>query len=350
MSRAGESAYYLCTNRNKRSVAIDFATREGAEIVRNLARRADVLIENFRPGSLSRYGLDHKSLRAINPRLIYCSITAFGQTGPSSGKPGYDFAVQAAGGLMSISGQPEGTPGAEPMKTGVAVTDLFTGVYATVGILAALQARSVSGLGQFVDMALFDTQVAMLANQASNFLISGAVPQRMGNRHPNVVPYQVFATRDGHLVLAVGNDEQFRRCCLSLGRPDLSADPRYTTNSSRLRNRDALVGAIAETLKSRSTREWLNVLEAADVPCAPINRIDEVFEDAQALARGLKIVVDHPYGALHLVASPLRLSETPVAYRLPPPLLGEHTDQVLADELQIDAQSIVHLKTLGVVR
>jgi crotonobetainyl-CoA:carnitine CoA-transferase CaiB-like acyl-CoA transferase len=345
-----ESAYYLCTNRNKRSVAIDFSKPEGAALVRELAGRADVLVENFRPGGLAKYGLDHDALSAINPRLVYCSITAFGQTGPSRHKPGYDFAMQAAGGLMSLTGQPDGAPGAEPLKTGVAVADLFTGLYAAVGILAAVQARTITGRGQHIDLSLFDAQVAMLANQASNYLVSGLVPGRLGNSHPNVVPYRSFATADGHIVLAVGTDEQFRRCCIAMQRLDLAEDERFATNRRRVEHREALVAALSETLMTRSTAVWQTVFEAADVPCAPINRIDQVFREPQAVARGLRVDIPHPFGSAPSVANPIRLSDTPAAYRRPPPLLGEHTEDVLCRDLGRDTACLERLRAEGVVR
>ena len=256
----GESAYYLCTNRNKRSIAIDFATREGSELVCDLVKTADIVIENFRPGALAKYGLDHESLMRDNPRLIYCSITAFGQSGPYHHRPGYDFAIQGIGGLMSLTGVADGEPGGGPMKVGVAVTDLAAGLYGAIGILAAVNARHLTGRGQHLDLSLFDTQVAMLANQASNFLVSGVVPQRMGNSHPNVVPYQAFVTSDGHLIVAVGSDEQFRRLCEEIGRPELGRDDRFATNRGRVENRAVLVPELAAALRSRSHRDLARAL------------------------------------------------------------------------------------------
>ena len=344
----GESAYYLCTNRNKRSVAIDFSKREGADLVRGLVRTADIVIENFRPGALSKYGLDHQTLCAENSKLIYCSITAFGQSGPYSSRPGYDFAIQGIGGLMSITGEPDDVPGGGPMKVGVAVTDLFTGLYSAIGILAAVNARNLTGVGQHLDVSLFDTQVAMLANQASNYLVSGEVPRRRGNSHPNVVPYQAFPTADGHIIIAVGNDEQFGRCCAVLGREDLSLDPRFTTNRARVENREALIPAMALAIKRQGTGEWLRALEAAGVPCAPINKIDQVFAEPPAAA--LRIELPHPFGPVATVASPLNLSGTPVTYRQPPPLLGEHTAEVLQAELGLTAAEIQNLQRSGVIR
>ena len=345
-----ESAYYLCTNRNKRSVAIDFSKPEGAALVTDLARDADVLIENFRPGGLAKYGLDYETLRDVNPRLVYCSITAFGQTGPARHKPGYDFAMQAAGGIMSLTGQPDGTPGAGPMKTGVAIADLFTGLYAAVGILAAVQARSVTGLGQHIDLGLFDAQVAMLANQASNYLVSGQAPCRLGNSHPNVVPYCSFRTADGHIVLAIGTDGQFARCCTAMGCSGLAEDERFRTNHGRVQNREALVEALAGIFLARTTAAWQALLDSADVPCAPINRVDQVFSDAQAMARGLKVEIPHPFGQAPSVANPVRLSDTPATYRRPPPLLGEHTEEVLLGELGRDRACLDRLRADGTVR
>jgi len=344
-----ESAYFLSANRNKRSVAINFAHQEGSDIVVELARRADVLIENFRPGNLAKYGLDYHSLRAVNPRLIYCSISAFGQTGPASHRPGYDLAIQAIGGLMSLTGQPDGTPGAGPIKAGVAVSDLFAGLYSVIGVLAALHARSVSNRGQYLDIGLFDSQVAALANQSMNYLISGMVPSRLGNAHPNVVPYQSFQTSDGHLVLAVGNDEQFRRCCAQLGRSDLSKDERYRRNRGRVEHRDTLLAALKDTFVTRPTADWLSLLEAADVPCAPINGLDQVFAEPQCVARALCLKLPHAYGAVPSIANPVRLSDTPPSYRRPPPLLGEHTDEVLRAELGFDGQHIGALRAAGII-
>ncbi len=347
---SGKSAYYLCTNRNKRSIAIDFAKREGSDLVRDLVRTADIVIENFRPGALARYGLDYESLVRDNPRLIYCSITAFGQSGPYNQRPGYDFAIQAIGGLMSLTGVADGEPGSGPMKVGVAVTDLSAGLYSTIGILAAVNARHLTGRGQHLDLSLFDTQIAMLANQASNYLVSGEPPRRMGNSHPNVVPYQAFATADGHIILAVGSDEQFRRLCDELARPELAEDTRFATNRGRVENRKALVPELAQALGQRGTAAWLVAFEAVGIPCAPINRIDQVFAEPQAEARQIRIELDHPYGVVPTVASPVRLSDTPPRYRRAPPLLGEHTDEILRDELKLSAARIGELRAAQVVR
>jgi crotonobetainyl-CoA:carnitine CoA-transferase CaiB-like acyl-CoA transferase len=346
----GESAYYLCTNRNKRSIAIDFATRQGSDLVRDLVKTADIVIENFRPGALAKYGLDHEALMRDNPRLIYCSITAFGQSGPYRHRPGYDFAIQGIGGLMSLTGLADGEPGGGPVKVGVAVTDLSAGLYSAIGILAAVNARHLTGRGQHLDLSLFDTQVAMLANQASNYLVSGAVPQRMGNSHPNVVPYQAFATADGHLILAVGSDEQFRRLCDEIGRPELGRDGRFATNRGRVENRAALIPELAETLRNRRTAAWLELFEAAGIPSAPINSMDQVFAEPQAAARAVRIELAHPYGTAPSVASPVRLSATPPRYHRAPPLLGEHTEEILHDELKLSADRIDALRAAQVVR
>lgn len=329
-----DAAYYLCANRNKRSVAVDIATQEGADIVRALARDSDVLVENFKVGGLSKYGLDDASLRAINPRLIYCSITGFGQTGPYAYRPGYDFMIQGLGGLMSITGERDGMPGAGPQKAGVAVADIVTGMYATVGILAALQERHRSGLGQRLDIALLDSVVAMLANQNMNFLATGQAPERAGNAHPNIVPYQVFAANDGHLIVAVGNDTQFRAYCVALDAMHLASDPLFQTNRARTLNRAVLVPRLEAIMRAQPRDYWLERLEAVGVPCGPINTIDQVFADPQVQARGLRLDLPHATaGTAPSVASPLRLSETPVAYRSAPPVLGQHTAEVLAEVL-----------------
>ncbi len=330
-----ESAYYLSANRNKRSVAIDIATPQGQALVRQLAARADVVLENFKVGGLAQYGLDYASLKAVNPRLIYCSITGFGQDGPYAQRAGYDFLIQGMGGLMSLTGRPDGEAGAGPMKTGVALTDVMTGLYASNAVLAALAYRERSGEGQHIDLALLDVQVAVLANQASNYLVGGAIPKRMGNAHPNIVPYQDFATADGYMIVAVGNDGQFRKLCEVLGRPEWGGDERYATNPQRVRHRQELVAAIHAVTVTRATADWVARMEGAGVPCGPINTLDKVFDDPQVQARGLRIEMPHPAtGSVPLVANPIRMSATPVAYDRPPPMLGEHTDEVLADWLQ----------------
>ncbi|MFC3339833.1 CaiB/BaiF CoA transferase family protein [Paracandidimonas soli] len=336
-----EAAYYLSANRNKRSVTLDISTERGAELVRALARGSDILVENFKVGGLKKYGLDYDSLRQENPALIYCSITGFGQTGPYAKRPGYDFMIQGMGGLMSVTGEPDGAPGAGPQKAGVAVADLMTGMYATVGILAALQERHRSGLGQHVDMALLDCQVAMMANQNMNYLTTGQAPRRMGNAHPNLVPYQVFESSDGHLIIAVGNDTQFAACCAVLGRPELAQDARFARNADRVGNRDALIAILAPAVKQKARDHWLGALEAAGVPAGPINTLADVYEDPQVRARGLRQELPHPAaGVAPTVASPLRLSDTPVQYRNAPPLLGQHTEEVLRDVLGLAEEEI----------
>ncbi|MDO8385716.1 MAG: CaiB/BaiF CoA-transferase family protein [Polaromonas sp.] len=329
-----EATYFLCANRNKRSVAIDIATPEGQAQVRALAQQADVLLENFKVGGLQRYGLDYASLKQANPRLVYCSITGFGQTGPYAARAGYDFLIQGMGGLMSVTGQPDGEPGAGPQKVGVALTDIMTGLYATIAVQAALAERATSGLGQHIDLALLDVQIACLANQASNYLAGGLVPRRMGNAHPNIVPYQAFPTADGDIILAVGNDGQFAKFCVVAGHPEWSSDERFASNAQRVANRAVLVPLLRQATVMRTSADWIAALEAAGVPCGPINRIDEVFADPQVVARGLQIALPHALaGSVPLVANPIRLSGSPVAYQRPPPLLGEHTEEVLAQWL-----------------
>ncbi|KCB47746.1 CoA-transferase family III protein [Bordetella hinzii 1277] len=336
-----EAAYYLSANRNKFSVALDIASPRGAELVRALAKQCDIVVENFKVGGLRKYGLDYESLKAINPRIIYCSITGFGQTGPYASRPGYDFMIQGMGGLMSITGERDDLPGGGPQKAGVAVADLMTGMYSTVGILAAIIERERSGLGQHIDMALLDCQVAMLANQNLNFMTSGKAPQRAGNAHQNLVPYQVFAAADGHLIVAVGNDGQFRNYCRVVGLPELADDPRYATNPQRVRNRDALVPLLAERMATGARDTWLAELEAAGVPAGPINTLDQVYEDPQVLARGMKRELPHALaGSVPIAASPLKLSDTPVEYRRPAPMLGEHTRQILSERLGLSDEEI----------
>ena len=344
-----DAAYFLGTNRNKRSVAVDIAQAEGQSLILQLAARSDVVIENFKVGDMARYGLDAASLRRLHPRLVYCSITGFGQTGPYRDRAGYDYAVQGMGGLMSITGERDDRPGGGPQKVGVAVADLFTGMYATVAILAALRHRDATGEGQVIDMALLDTQVAMLANLGANYLLTRQAPQRAGNAHQNIVPYQVFEVADGHLILAVGNDGQFARFCAVAGCADLPQDPRFASNANRVRHRDALVPLLAERMKKRTRSDWLSALEAAKVPCGPINDLDDVFADPQVQARGMSVRVPHPHtDTLQLVASPMKLSATPVQLRRAPPLLGQHTDEVLA-ELGVDAVRRQHLRDCGVI-
>jgi crotonobetainyl-CoA:carnitine CoA-transferase CaiB-like acyl-CoA transferase len=326
-----ESAYYLCTNRGKQSVCIDMKTEEGRGKIRELADQSDVVLENFKVGGAKQFGLDYDALSARNPALVYCSITGFGQNGPDKDRPGYDFLVQAMGGLMSVTGQPDGSDGAGPQKVGVALTDIMTGLYATIGILAALTDRDRSGLGQFVDLALLDVTAATLANQASNYLVGGMVPQRLGNAHPNVVPYQSFVVADGHLIVAVGNDTQFARFADALGCPQLALDSRFTTNQARVLHRDALIPLLQRKMLDRPKDEWLEILERVKVPAGSINSVEEVFAEPQIHAREMQIEMAHPHDPhLQLVGNPIKLSRTPVSYDRPPPTLGQHTLEVLA--------------------
>ncbi len=344
-----EAAYYLGANRNKRSIAIDIASPQGQALIRELALRADVLVENYKVGDLARYGLDAPTLLALNPRLVFCSVTGFGQTGPYRDRAGYDYAVQGLGGLMSVTGEADALPGGGPQKVGVAVADLFTGMYATVAILAALRHRDATGQGQVVDMALLDTQVAMLANLGANYLTTGKAPRRMGNAHQNIVPYQVFQASDSHLIVAVGNDGQFAKFCELLDLPALPRNPRYATNAQRVRHRDALVPLLAERIATRPRDHWLAAMEAAKVPGGAVNDLSEVFADEQVLHRGMVVGMDHPLSdSLRVVASPIKLSHTPVAYRLPPPLMGQHTDEVLA-ELGHGPEAIAAWRQDGVI-
>ena len=339
-----EAAYYLGTNRNKRSITVDIATQDGQSLIRRLASQCDVLVENYKVGDMARYELDTDRLRALNPRLVYCSITGYGQTGPYRERAGYDFAIQGLGGLMSVTGPSEkevrnDQPGGGPQKAGVAVADLFTGMYATSAILAALRHRDRTGQGQTIDMALLDSQVAMLANLGANYLTTGIAPKRAGNAHQNIVPYQVFETADGHMILAVGNDHQFRKFCAVAGCDELATDPRFEANADRVRHREALVPLLASRIKERSREDWLAALEAAKVPCGPINDLAEVFSDPQVKAREMTVDLPHPLaGTVRLVGSPIKLSVSPIAYRRAPPLLGQHTQEVLREFGLSDAE------------
>lgn len=345
-----EAAYYLSANRNKQSVTIDFTREEGQKLVRELAGRSDIVIENFKVGGLAAYGLDYAALKAINPRLIYCSITGFGQSGPYAGRAGYDFMIQGMGGLMSLTGLADGSEGAGPVKVGVALTDILTGLYSTTAILAALAHRDQHDIGQHIDMALLDVQVACLANQAMNYLTTGVAPKRLGNAHPNIVPYQAFPTADGDFILTVGNDSQFRRFAEVAGQPQWADDPRFLTNKLRVANRAELIPLIRQATVFKTTAQWVNELGAASVPCGPVNDLAQVFADPQVLARGLAIELPHVLGGkVAQVASPIRLSETPVEYRNAPPLLGEHTTQVLQAVLGLGADEVLALREAGVI-
>ncbi|MCA7957873.1 CoA transferase [Burkholderia multivorans] len=340
-----EAAYYLAANRNKRSVTVDIATPEGQQIVRELAAQSDVVLENYKVGQLKKYGLDYASLRAVKPDLVYCSVTGFGQTGPYAHRAGYDFIVQGIGGFMSITGERDGVPGGGPQKAGVAIADLATGLYSTIAVLAALAHRDRTGVGQYIDMALLDVQVALLANMNTNFLASGTPPVRWGNAHPNIVPYQTFQTSDGWIIVAVGNDGQFRKFVEAGGRPELADDERFATNPARVRHRGTLVPILAEMVKTRSKTAWIDALEAAGVPCGPINDLAEVFANEQVVARGMEVALPHPCGAdVKLVRNPVRMSATPPDARTAPPLLGAHTDDVLRDMLGYDDARIAALK------
>ena len=339
-----ESAYFLSTNRNKRSVTVDISTERGQQLVRELAGKADVLLENFRTGTLRRYKLDPADLMHDNPGLVVCSISAFGQTGTRAQEPGYDAMIQASAGLMSITGPPDDTGGG-PQKVGVAVADIMAGMYATTAVLAALNARTETGKGQYIDVPLYDSQVAWLANQAMNYLVGGTVPGRMGTAHPNLAPYQAFATRDGNLMLAVGNDRQFRVCAAIVGRPELADDPRYADNASRIENRAGLIDALQASLLEKTTREWLDAFAAGSVPAGPINDIGDVLSNAHARERELVRRIDNGAGeSVPFVSNPVDFGDTPVCYRRAPPLLGEHTDEVLQEWLGYSAEMIAVLR------
>ncbi|MFT5532733.1 MAG: formyl-CoA transferase [Burkholderiaceae bacterium] len=345
-----EAAYYLAANRGKRSVTVDITTTEGQQIIRELAAQSDVVLENYKVGQLEKYRLDYASLKQVKPDLIYCSITGFGQTGPYAQRPGYDFIIQGMGGFMSVTGERDALPGGGPQKAGVAITDLMTGMYATVAVLAALSHRDRTGEGQAIDLALLDVQVAMMANMGTNYLASGVIPQRWGNAHPNIVPYQTFATSDGHLIVAAGNDRQYRNFVAAGECPELAEDARFATNPLRVQNRQTLVPLLADMVAKRTKQDWLALLEAAGVPCGPINNLQEVFENPQVIARGLQVDLPHPAGAsARLIGSPIRMSGTPPASRSAPPLLGQHTDEVLADLLGYSETRLAQLRERDVL-
>lgn len=341
-----ESAYFLSANRNKRSIAVDIARPDGARLIRDLAAKADVIVENFKVGGLAKHGLAYDDLKAANPGLIYCSITGFGQTGPYAKHAGYDFQIQAMGGLMSLTG----AKGGEPMKTGVAISDIMCGMYASTAILAALHHKTATGQGQYIDMALLDTQVAWLANQGLNYLTSGTAPSRMGNAHPNIVPYQVMASADGHFVLAVGNDDQFQRFCDFAGLHDVAADERFATNNARVENRDALIALLETATRSQPTEYWLEGLEPRHVPCGPVNDVAQVFADPQVRHRGMEIELPHPPAggkAVKMIANPIKMSATPPHHARSAPGLGAHTGEVLAQWLDLDAEQVEELHKAG---
>lgn len=346
-----EAAYYLCANRGKRSIGVDISRPEGQALIRELAASCDVVLENFKVGGLKRYGLDYESLKQVKPDLIYCSITGFGQSGPYAKRAGYDFLLQGMGGLMDITGRPDDEPCGEPMKVGVAVVDLFTGMYAATSILSALLGRNRTGNGAWIDVALMDVQVGMLANQAMNYLTSGQSPRRMGNSHPNIVPYQAFGTADGHIILAVGNDSQFQRFCEVAGVPDLASDERFATNQSRVQNRKLLVSQIAELIRTKPSQYWLEALEREGVPCGPINTIEQVFEDPQVQYRGMKITMPHQEGGeVSLVSNPVRFNGTPMNADTPPPTFCEHTGSVLSELFPDRSDYLDTLRSKGVIR
>ncbi len=345
-----ESAYFICINRNKRSITVDISKPEGQEIIRELAKESDVVIENYKVGDLAKYGLDYESLKKVKSDLIYCSITGFGQDGPYAHRPGYDFIIQGMGGFMSVTGEADDFPGASPQKAGVAIADIFTGMYASTAILAAVVHRDRTGQGQYIDMSLLDTQIAVMANVSSAYLCSDKVPRRWGNASPIIVPYQTFPSSDGWIIVGVGNDGQFKHFVTAGGQAHLAENPLYLTNPLRVENRKSLIPTLEEMTRQKTKAEWIALLEAANVPCGPINNFKEVFENEQVKSRGVQIEVPHPStGSMKLVASPMRLSETPVEVRLAPPLLGQHTNEILRERLQLDAQSIAALQEKGII-
>ncbi|MEE9531812.1 MAG: CaiB/BaiF CoA-transferase family protein [Syntrophobacteria bacterium] len=343
---AGESAYYLCVNRNKKSLTANMKTPEGVEIIKSLSKQSDILIENFKVGTLDNTGLEYRELSQENPGLIYCSITGFGQNGPYKDKPGYDFMIQGMGGLMSFTGEPDGPP----MKVGVAIVDITAGLFASSAILAALRHREKSGEGQYIDISLLDSVMAWLANVGSNYLVSGENPVRYGNAHPNIVPYEPFKTKTSYVALAVGNDQQWRAFCKLAGLEELAQDPKFATNAARVENRTELVPIVAARMLSKKAEEWLHLLEEAGIPCGPINTLDRVFSDPQVKARAMIEEVPHPTaGTVKLVGTPMKLSKTPCKTMLHPPLLGEHTDEILQDQLGFSPEQIQQLREKGAV-
>jgi crotonobetainyl-CoA:carnitine CoA-transferase CaiB-like acyl-CoA transferase len=345
-----DSAYFTSANRGKKSLTLNIAVAEGQAIARELAAKCDVLLENYKYGDLARYGLGYEDLHALNPRLVYCSVTGFGQTGPYRERPGYDFMIQGMGGMMSVTGEPDGAPGGGPQRAGVPIADIITGMYASIAICAALAHRERSGKGQHLDLALLDSQIALLAYQNTNYFATGKPPKRIGNLHPNIVPYQPFRAADGEVILACGNDNLYRKFCEAAGCAELARDPRFASNGKRVENRVELTRLLGEVFKKRSKREWLELLEAAGVPNGPINDVAQVFEEPQVKARGVRLELEHAAaGTLPSVASPMRFSETPIEYRVAPPLLGEHTDDVLRELLGKSAAELARLRSAGVV-
>lgn len=345
-----DSSYFLSANRGKQSVTVDLASPDGQEIIRQLVRDADILVENYKVGTLARYGLAYEDLRKINPRLVYCSVTGFGQSGPYAALPGYDYVFQGMGGLMSITGIPDGEPGAAPMKSGIAISDLLTGMYATTAILAAIEHRRESGEGQYIDMSLLDCIVSINSYQAINYFLSGKIPQRMGNAHSNMVPYQVFRCKQGDIIIAVGNDGQYAAFCKVIERPLLATDPLYTSSAQRNRNRSTLIPLIAEAMLARTMEEWVVLLEANNVPCGPINDMKQVFENPQVTHRDMQLSLPHNAGVqAPSVANPIRLSATPIRYERSAPTLGEHNQAILRDRLGLSDERLAELQARGVV-
>jgi len=346
MPGTGESAYFIGINRNKRSIALDIATKEGQALARRLIAECDILVENFKVGALARYGLGYDQLHAEFPALVYCSITGFGQTGPYAPRPGYDSLIQAMGGVMSLTGDPDG----EPQKVGIPIADVFAGLYGAIGVLAALRHRDATGIGQQVDIGMLDTHVAWLANQGMNYLATGTDPVRLGNQHPNIVPYQEFATADGYIILACGNDPTFKRFCENFGLAHLLADERFANNAARVANRALVTDTLAPVLRAQTSAWWLDKLQALSIGCGPINKLSQVFADPQVIARGMVVEMTHGSGApIKVIANPVRLSETPADYRIPPPRLGEHTGEVLAERLGLDDAALADLRTKGII-
>jgi crotonobetainyl-CoA:carnitine CoA-transferase CaiB-like acyl-CoA transferase len=345
-----DAAYFCCTNRNKKSVAIDITAPSGQEIVKKLVLQADVVVENFKLGGLAKYGLDYESLKSIKPDLIYCSITGFGQDGPRAKEAGYDLLIQGMGGLMSVTGKPDDVPGGGPVKVGVALVDVITGLYASNAILAALRHRNTSGVGQHIDLALLDSLIAALANQSQGYLVSGSVPPRLGNAHPSIAPYEVFLTSDGYLILAIGNDSQFRRLCTHFDIAHCADDPKFTTNKARVQNRSELKLLLQEIFSKKSAETWIAELSAQGIPCGPINNLDAVFTDAQVKHRDVARHLPHvTAGSVPTIANPIRFSETPTEYRLGPPVLGEHTREILSELASLDEEKIVKLQAEKII-